>query len=58
MAASFTARFGLGPSSRVLEIASNDGYLLKFFVARAIRCWAWSRRATSPRWPTRAASRR
>jgi SAM-dependent methyltransferase len=36
MAASFTDRFELGPSSRVLEIASNDGYLLKFFVGRAI----------------------
>jgi SAM-dependent methyltransferase len=36
MAASFTDRFSLGPASRVLEIASNDGYLLKFFVARSI----------------------
>jgi SAM-dependent methyltransferase len=36
MAASFTERFALGPASRVLEIASNDGYLLKFFLGRAI----------------------
>src|SRR5690349_3946168 len=27
-----TARFGLGPSSRVVEVASNDGYLLQHFV--------------------------
>jgi 2-polyprenyl-3-methyl-5-hydroxy-6-metoxy-1,4-benzoquinol methylase len=25
------ARFGIGPSSEVIEIASNDGYLLQFF---------------------------
>ena len=30
------ARFGLGPESRVLEIASNDGYLLQYVVARGI----------------------
>ena len=29
-------RLGLGPSSRVVELASNDGYLLQHFVARAI----------------------
>jgi SAM-dependent methyltransferase len=29
-------RFNLGPSSQVVEIASNDGYLLKNFVARGI----------------------
>jgi hypothetical protein len=26
-------RFGLGPDSRVIEVASNDGYLLQHFVA-------------------------
>ncbi len=31
-------RFGLGPHSHVVEIASNDGYLLKNFVARNIPC--------------------
>lgn len=31
-------RFKLGPSSLVLEIASNDGYLLKNFIARRIPC--------------------
>ena len=29
-------RLGLGPSSRVVEIASNDGYLLQFFAEREI----------------------
>lgn len=32
-----TRRFELGPGSLVLEIASNDGYLLKHVVARGIR---------------------
>ena len=31
-----TERFGLGPGSQVLEIASNDGYLLQYFRARGI----------------------
>jgi len=31
-------RFGLDAESRVIEVASNDGYLLKNFVARAIPC--------------------
>jgi SAM-dependent methyltransferase len=30
------ARHGLGPASRVVEIASNDGYLLQHFAARGI----------------------
>lgn len=30
--------FQLGPQSRVIEIASNDGYLLKNFVAAGIPC--------------------
>jgi SAM-dependent methyltransferase len=30
------ARFGLGPDSQVIEIASNDGYLLQFFSEREI----------------------
>lgn len=29
-------RFGLGPQSRVVEVASNDGYLLQHFVARGV----------------------
>jgi hypothetical protein len=33
-----TARFNLGADSRVLEIASNDGYLLQNFVAAGIPC--------------------
>lgn len=31
-----TRRFGLGASSHVVEIASNDGYLLQYFVERGI----------------------
>lgn len=29
-------RFGLGPQSRVIEVASNDGYALQYFVERGI----------------------
>lgn len=32
------ARFELGPASRVVEIASNDGYLLRHMVERGIPC--------------------
>jgi 2-polyprenyl-3-methyl-5-hydroxy-6-metoxy-1,4-benzoquinol methylase len=35
-AAMAMARFGLGPDSRVIEVASNDGYLLQFFARRGI----------------------
>jgi hypothetical protein len=31
-----TKRYGLGPGSRVVEIASNDGYLLQYFRRRGI----------------------
>jgi SAM-dependent methyltransferase len=31
-------RFGLGPSSRVVEVAANDGYLLQYVKARGIPC--------------------
>jgi SAM-dependent methyltransferase len=31
-----TKRFGLGPDSLVIELASNDGYLLQYFVEKAI----------------------
>lgn len=31
-------RFGLGPQSRVVEIAANDGYLLQHVQARGISC--------------------
>lgn len=31
-----TKRFGLGKDSLVLEVASNDGYLLQFFLARRV----------------------
>ena len=33
---SVTKRFGLNSKSRVVEIASNDGYLLQYFVAKGI----------------------
>lgn len=36
--ASMTSRFGLGAGSRVMEIASNDGYLLQYFVRAGIAC--------------------
>jgi len=32
-------RLSLNKSSRVMEIASNDGYLLQFFVAKGIPCF-------------------
>jgi 2-polyprenyl-3-methyl-5-hydroxy-6-metoxy-1,4-benzoquinol methylase len=35
-AAMATARFNLGSSSQVVEVASNDGYLLQYFAARSI----------------------
>jgi len=31
-----TARFGLGTQSLVVEVASNDGYLLQYFVQRSV----------------------
>ncbi len=31
-----TRRFALGPGSRVIELASNDGYLLQYFVEKGI----------------------
>jgi SAM-dependent methyltransferase len=34
--AMMTDRFALGPQSKVVEIASNDGYLLQYFVQRGI----------------------
>ncbi len=40
------ARFALGPSSFVVEIASNDGYLLRFFKERGFPSSASSRRPT------------
>ncbi len=30
------SRFGLGPASKVVEVASNDGYLLQYFVKRGV----------------------
>ncbi|MBU1378754.1 MAG: class I SAM-dependent methyltransferase [Alphaproteobacteria bacterium] len=35
-AEAMTARFGLGPDSLVVEVASNDGYLLKHFLANGV----------------------
>lgn len=36
--ATVTARFGLDAASNVIEVASNDGYLLQNFVAAGIPC--------------------
>ncbi|SMC87604.1 class I SAM-dependent methyltransferase [Rhizobium sp. RU36D] len=36
--ADMTERFGLGPSSRVIEVAANDGYLLQWVKERGIAC--------------------
>ena len=33
-----SARFGLDGNSHVVEVASNDGYLLQYFVKKAIPC--------------------
>lgn len=35
-AEAMTARFDLGPDSLVVEVASNDGYLLKHFLAKGV----------------------
>ena len=37
-AAAITVRLGLGAQSHVIELASNDGYLLRNFVAAGIPC--------------------
>lgn len=36
--AAMTNRLGLGPQSLVIEVASNDGYLLRNFVAAGVPC--------------------
>jgi hypothetical protein len=36
--AAMTARFGIGRESFVIEVASNDGYLLRNFVMDGVRC--------------------
>lgn len=33
-----TARFGFNSKSKVVELASNDGYLLQYFVKRGVPC--------------------
>ena len=34
--AAMIKRFGLGPDKKVVEVASNDGYLLQYFVKRGV----------------------
>ncbi len=36
-AAEMVARFGLGAASQVVEVASNDGYLLQYFQAQGVQ---------------------
>lgn len=36
--AAMADRFALGPSSQVVEVACNDGYLLRYVKARSIQC--------------------
>ncbi len=36
--AAMVDRFGLGPHSRVVEVAANDGYLLQYVAMRGIPC--------------------
>src|SRR5512135_1362854 len=36
--ADMVERFGIGPESHVVEVASNDGYLLQYVKARGISC--------------------
>ena len=56
-----TERLGLGRESRVVEIGSNDGYLLRWFVERGVPCLgvdpaaAAARRAEAVGVPTRIA---
>lgn len=42
-------RWRLNEQSLVVELASNDGYLLQYFQANGIPCLGWSRQRTSPR---------
>ena len=53
-----TERFGLGPTSQVFEIASNDGYLLQHFLPLNIPVLASSQPPTSPRRRAREMCRR
>lgn len=56
-AEAMTARFALGPQSRVVEVASNDGYLLQHFVAMGVPVLGWNPRVTLRKWQKRSVSR-
>jgi hypothetical protein len=47
LVARLVAERRLGPDSLAAEVASNDGYLLQYYVRAGVPCSAWSRRATS-----------
>ena len=51
-------RLGLGGESFVVEVASNDGYLLQHFVERGIPVLGVEPAGTSPPWRSNAASPR
>jgi hypothetical protein len=42
-------RFNIGAQSQVVELASNDGYLLQYFVEKGILCSGSNRRQTWPK---------
>jgi hypothetical protein len=50
-AGAMVERFGLGAQARVVEIASNDGYLLQFFQRPGPAAWRTTWRRTMC-WPT------
>jgi len=57
-AARYIREFSLDKSSRVVEVASNDGYFLKNFKEAAVPCLGIEPRRTSRKWRKRRGSKR